>query len=147
VAQKRQAIGQPTWLLTHTVSRPSADTHGLDAEAVVGAEQQLGGAVAGDAAVQLAGAADPVGGAGGRGCLQLVPEGLGQHAHLAQAAGALGVKPVVQLPAAEGSLAMGHGPLLQRGNTHAQQGHGLSGRGAGSGGGGRGGHQGQTSRP
>ena len=113
-------------LAAHTHREPAfgGDAHGLEAEAVVGTQQQFGGAIAGDAAVQLPRATDPVGGTTGGLGGQLVPEGLWQHRYLVEAAGSLGVKPIVQLTAAEGGLTMANSPLLQGRQTHPQQGSG-----------------------
>ena len=100
------------------------DADGFKAEAVVGAEQQLGGAIAGHAAVQLPRTADPIEASFGGGGSQLLAKGLGQHTYGLQAAGTLGIEPVMQLPAAEGSLAVGYGPPLQLRQAHPQQGSG-----------------------
>ena len=124
-----------TELAGHRASHLAADTDGepitgrdadgLKAEAVVRPQQQLGGAVAGHAAVQLAGATQPIEGSSGRLGGQLLAEGLGEHRHLLEAAGPFGVEPIVQLPAAKGRLAAILHPLLQSRKAHPQQGTGL----------------------
>ena len=74
--------------------------------------------------MQLLRATDPVGGTTGGLASQPVPESLWQHRYLVEAAGSLGVKPIVQLAAAEGGLTMTNSPLLQGRQTHPQQGSG-----------------------
>ena len=127
-ASGAEATGHGTAHLTADADGQAAlggNADGLDAQLVVGAQQQLGGAIAGDAAVDLPRTPHPIEGARRRLRTQGLAEGLRQDRHLVEGARPLGVEPVMQLAATEGGLTMLLSPMLQSREAHPQEGTGL----------------------
>ena len=91
-----EAAGHGTAHLTADADRepiPRRDSNGLQGEAVICGQQQFEGAVLGEVALKLVGTP--------QGQRLLLTQGSRQHRDVVPAAGAFGIEPIVQLPAAK----------------------------------------------